>query len=120
MGLRRITGETTVRRVQEIIHEMVIKDRIQRFYASTAREKTALVKYKREHGYCGGSPSCMEYTGDKSLCSRCSKAKDNPMYSRPTWRYGKIRADEKAAERAAKLEKNAKERKTAPPKRRAA
>lgn len=120
MSVSRITGKTTLGRVQEIVHEMVIKDRIQRFYALAGREKQALTKFKREHGYCGGSPSCMEYTGEHALCARCKKAKANPMYERPVWRYGKIRAGERAAEREKKSAKNARERKSAPPKRRAA
>jgi hypothetical protein len=115
--LARITNRTKLGKLQEIVHKIVIKDRIQRFYALAAREKQALVKFKRDHGYCGGSPSCMEVTGEEQLCRRCKHAQANPKSKRPTWEYGQIRAKERAGERASKRDKHADERARAPKKR---
>ena len=113
----RITRRSTVGHVQEIVAKMIIKDRIQRVYASTAHEMVALRKFKREHGYCGGGPSCLEYTGDGALCRTCRHNVDHPKSKRPLWEYGKIRRGEREQERAEKAEKISKER---VPKRRAA
>jgi hypothetical protein len=114
--VRGVSGRTTLGKFSEIVHKMVIKDRVQRFYALAAHEKAALVKFKREHGYCGGSPSCMEYTGEETLCRHCKHQAANPKYKRPVWEYGKIRAKERETERAAKREKNEREAQRAPKK----
>jgi len=100
--------------LKEIIHKMVVKDRIQRVYALCAAETVALKQYKRKHGYCGGSPSCMEYTGESALCRRCRHSKDHPRYKKPVYEYGQLRAKEREQERAHP------ERKKAVPKRKAA
>lgn len=115
--LTRISSKAAGK-IQEIVGKMVIKDRIQRFYALAAHEKVALIKFKRDHGYCGGSPSCLEYTGpDVTLCRVCKHNASNPKSKRPTWEYGKIRSKEREQERADRIEKNAAERR---PKRKAA
>jgi len=110
----RVSARMTVGKVADIVHQVVIKDRIQRFYALAAHEKSALVKFKRSHGYCGGSPSCMEYTGDEQLCRACKTAQSNPKYKKKQWEYGKLRAKDRERERAEREEKNEKERKSAP------
>lgn len=86
-------------KLQAIVDKMGIKDRIQRTYAVCAKEVVALKRYKREHGYCGGSPSCMEYTGNASFCRRCRTLRANPQSKHAVYEYGQIRAKEKKYER---------------------
>lgn len=95
--------------LKEIVNKIVIKDRIQRVYAACASEMVALRQFKRKHGYCAGSPSCMEYTGEGSLCRRCQLAKASPKTKKPVWEYGQLRAKEKQHER-----EQAAKKKTAP------
>jgi hypothetical protein len=93
--------------VQEIVNRMTIKDRIQRVYASAARERAALTKFKREHGYCGGSPSCLNKTGEEFLCSTCRHNAANPRSNRSLMEYGRIRMGERKAERESKSKERA-------------
>lgn len=117
----RITGKTTLKDWQDTIHKMVIKDRIQRAYANHANEMMALKKFKREHGYCGGSPSCLEFTGgDTRLCARCKKAESNPRSKRPVYEYGKIRSTERKKEREEQAKEATKPEKREPVKRKKA
>lgn len=100
--------------LKEIVDKMLIKDRIQRVYAVCAAQKVALTQFKRKHGYCGGSPSCMEYTGEGALCRRCQHARQYPKSKRPVYEYGEIRAKER------QFEKEQAAKKKAPAKRKAA
>lgn len=113
----RITKDTTVATFQQLAVKLVIKDRIQRAYQNHSAEMMALRHFKREHGYCGGSPSCMEFTGDARLCPSCLKNSKNPRYERPVYEYGKIRAKERQKERAAKKAEKVDEAVEAAPKR---
>jgi hypothetical protein len=92
----------TIGDIKEIVDKMMVKEHIQRFYAASAREKVALTQYKRSVGYCGGSPSCLEVTGEDPLCARCRRAMLHPKYKRPVWEYGQIRAQEREQERLKK------------------
>lgn len=92
----------TLGEFKDIVDKMLVKDHIQAFYARAAREQVALRQYKRSVGYCAGSPSCMEFTGEAALCPRCKKTALNPRYKRPVWEYGRIREQERAQERLKK------------------
>lgn len=117
----RITGKTKVGKFQDIVQKIVIKDRIQRVYALCAREHVELRKFKRAHGYCGGSPSCMEITEAEPYCVKCRKAQKNPRYTKPVYEYGKIRAEERKQDKRKKLqEAEVEQQKKSAPRRRAA
>jgi hypothetical protein len=89
-------------RIERIVNKMVIKDRIQRAYVSVSNELNGLKKYKRQQGYCGGSPSCLVHTGEAAMCADCRNKEKNPKSSRPLMEYGKIRQRERAAEKQKK------------------
>ncbi len=98
----RISPAMSVGKLRAVVDKMVIKSLIQGFYARAAREKSNLIEEKRKAGYCGGSPSCMEYTGpDTFYCAACKHAMANPKSSRSVFEYGRIRTDERTKERAA-------------------
>jgi hypothetical protein len=67
---------------------ILIKDRVQTYFQEVARMETALRRFKREHGYCGGRPQCLAFVGAledgpetkqqqrPTICPRCQKEQD--------------------------------------------
>lgn len=79
---------------------LLVKDRIQQYYAQDAQHRAALNKYKEKHGYCQGAISCMmNVNHDERLCKECLKQSENPQYRRRQSEYGRIRERERAEER---------------------
>ncbi len=86
--------------LKSVLSLMLVKDRIQQFYAQSAQLDKALTEFKRKHGYCGGTAYCMHYVGDEAhSCKDCLKQAANPKYKKRISEYGMIRRKEKEADR---------------------
>lgn len=82
---------------------LLVKDRIQQFYAQTAALERSLNDFKKKHSYCCGRPFCMNIVkNNETTCVECRKANANPKYKKQRSQYGEMRMKERAAERAAK------------------
>lgn len=103
-----MNGKTTVAQLHGIVGTLVVKDMIQQFYARASRERALLDEKKRKHGFCAGSPSCMQYTGEARMCDKCKKARSNPRSTHPRFEYGLIRMAERAKAREEEKKKQAK------------
>lgn len=89
--------------LKSVLSMMLVKDRIQQFYAQTAQLDKALTDFKRKHGYCGGRSFCMRYVGDGAhSCKECLKANANPKYKKKVSEYGMIRRKEREENRRAR------------------
>jgi len=92
--------------VRALTGAITIKDRIHAYFAQDAQARKVLRHYKREHGYCGGLPWCLAYTGEEaSMCSSCLQDARNQRagvtrYKRRKSAYGTIRETERAQEKA--------------------
>lgn len=83
---------------------LLVKGRIQSYYATAARLEADLSAFKAKHGYCAGRPYCMNQVSEEGgLCVDCKKERGNPKYKKRVSEYGKMRRKEKAAA-AAKLD----------------
>lgn len=99
---------------------LLVKDRIQQYFAQCAQLERGLNDFKRKHSYCIGRPFCMNMVSDESSsCNECLKANQNPRYKKKLSAYGVMRRDERAEERTKKVNMQAK-KKTAAKHRRAA
>lgn len=59
--------------IKSITGMVLIKDRVQQHFHSIAMQEATLRKFKRAHGYCGGRPFCLAWTGsEQNLCSTCA------------------------------------------------
>ena len=89
---------------------VLIQDRIHHCFHEQAMQATALRRFKRAHGYCGGELSCLAFVGKGGLTSMCSPcrslAKERregvSQYKRQPSEYGKIRARQRALDKAEK------------------
>jgi len=99
--MRRELGMTELK---GIVGAVLIKDRIQQHFHDAAMRDSALRKYKRQHGYCGGLITCLTITGDRHTCSRCLKYgqrwRDGETRKNGRSAYGEIRAKERSLDKA--------------------
>ena len=88
---------------------LLVKDRIQQYYAQDAQLRASLNKYKAKHGYCQGQASCMTTVKPGvRLCEECERNHLNPRYKRKLSEYGRIRMKEREEERKKKAVKKTK------------
>jgi hypothetical protein len=99
-------GQMKIAKLGEVIAQARVMDRIRAAYQARSHIDMELKRFKRKHGYCGGGPSCMTYTGQNvEMCSPCRKAIRNPRYKRKPTEYGKLRSKEREEAREVKTAK---------------
>lgn len=87
-------------RLRVAVGILLVKDRIHQFYRRQAAEEALLNDFKRKHGYCIGRPFCMKPVADGvQTCVECRRAAASPQYKKKQSEYGRMRAQEREAER---------------------
>lgn len=88
-----------------------VHNEIRRTMSENAARVTALQRFKRQHGYCGGEPTCQTFVGKGEkvvMCGPCralfaerrkTLREQGPSKRRVTL-YGRMRAKEREQERA--------------------
>jgi hypothetical protein len=94
-----------LREIKSITGMVLIKDRVQSHFHEIAMREATLRKFKRAHGYCGGRPFCLAFTGEDNLCPVCLTEQRNlaagvTRYKRNPSAYGTIRAKERKEAKA--------------------
>jgi NADH pyrophosphatase NudC (nudix superfamily) len=89
------SGKTRVADLASLVSNTACRDKIRDAYQRMNGELHKLVKWKREHGYCGKGLSCMNRSGESFACKDCRTLHHPRASVAYTTPYGKWRKEER-------------------------